>query len=98
MATVLFTARFVPFARLAINLVAGASRVHPPRYLALVAVAALGWAVYQASVGAAVAALLPGGPIVAVPVSVAVAIGLGLLIDLITRRSRRDLPDETPVA
>ena len=98
MATVLFTARFVPFARLAINLVAGASRVHPPRYLALVTVAALGWAAYQASVGAAVAAVLPGGPIVAVPVSVAVAICLGLLIDLITRRSRRDLPDETPVA
>ncbi|MFK0401431.1 DedA family protein [Microbacterium sp. NPDC090225] len=98
MATVLFTARFVPFARLAINLVAGASRVHPPRYLALVTVAALGWAAYQASVGAAVAALLPGGPIVAVPVSIAVAIGLGLLIDLITRRSSRHLPDETPVA
>ncbi|MFF7292261.1 DedA family protein [Microbacterium sp. NPDC008134] len=98
MATVLFTARFVPFVRLAINLVAGASRVHPPRYLALVTVAALGWAAYQASVGAAVAAILPGGPIVAVPVSIAVAIGLGLLIDLITRRSRRDLPDETPVA
>ncbi|MFJ4252856.1 DedA family protein [Microbacterium sp. NPDC090003] len=98
MATVLFTARFVPFARLAINLVAGASRAHPPRYLALVTMAALGWAAYQASVGAAVAALLPGGPIVAIPVSIAVAVGLGLLIDLITRRSRRDLPDETPVA
>lgn len=98
LATVLFTARFVPFARLAINLVAGASRVHPPRYLALVSVAALGWAAYQASVGAAVAAILPGGPIVAVPVSIAVAIGLGLLIDLVTRRTRRDLPDETPVA
>src|SRR6218665_1216881 len=42
-ATVLFTARFVPFARLAINLVAGASRIHPPRYLSLVFLAAIGW-------------------------------------------------------
>ncbi|WP_245861069.1 DedA family protein [Microbacterium aurantiacum] len=87
-ATVLFTARFVPFARLAINLVAGASRIHPPRYLALVAVAATGWAVYQASVGAAVAAIVPGGPLVAVPASIVIAVGIGLLIDLILRRMR----------
>jgi membrane protein DedA with SNARE-associated domain len=87
-ATVLFTARFVPFARLAINLVAGASRIHPPRYLALVALAATGWALYQAAVGAAVAAILPGGPLVAVPVSVVLAIGLGALIDRVTRHVR----------
>ena len=88
-ATVLFTARFVPFARLAINLVAGASRIHPPRYLALVALAATGWAVYQASVGAAVATLIPGGPLVAVPASIVVAVGIGLLIDAFVRRMRK---------
>lgn len=88
-ATVLFTARFVPFARLAINLVAGASRIHAGRYLLLVSVAALGWAAYQASVGALVAALVPGGPLVAVPVSVAVAVGLGAVVDLVSRRARR---------
>ena len=87
-ATVLFTARFVPFARLAINLVAGASRLHPPRYLALVATAALAWAAYQASIGAAVAAILPGGALVAVPASIVVAVCLGLLIDVIVRRVR----------
>ncbi|GGM48023.1 DedA family protein [Microbacterium saperdae] len=87
-ATVLFTARFVPFARLAINLVAGASRIHPPRYLALVSLAASGWAAYQAAVGAAIAAILPGGPLVAVPVSIVVAVGIGVLIDVITRRVR----------
>jgi membrane protein DedA with SNARE-associated domain len=87
-ATVLFTARFVPFARLAINLVAGASRIHPPRYLVLVALAATGWALYQAAVGAAVAAILPGGPLIAVPVSIVVALGLGLLLDRVLRGSR----------
>lgn len=87
-ATVLFTARFVPFARLAINLVAGASRIHPPRYLALVAVAATGWALYQAAVGAVVAAVLPGGPLVAVPVSIVIALGLGVLLDRILRGTR----------
>ncbi|PRB19090.1 DedA family protein [Microbacterium sp. MYb62] len=88
MATVLFTARFVPFARLAINLVAGASRIPPPRYLALVSLAATGWALYQAVVGAAVAVILPGGPLVSVPVSIALAVGLGVLIDLCVRRHR----------
>ena len=87
-ATVLFTARFVPFARLAINLVAGASRIHPPRYLALVGMAATAWAFYQAAVGAAVAAIVPGGPLVAVPVSIVVALGLGLLLDRVLRGSR----------
>ena len=50
-----------PFARLAVNLVAGASRVPAPRYLAVAAVAALAWALYQALLGAVVAAILPGG-------------------------------------
>ena len=87
-ATVLFTARFVPFARLAINLVAGASRISPTRYVPVVALAAFGWSAYQASVGALVAVLLPGGPLVAVVVSVLVALGLGAVIDVVSRRAR----------
>lgn len=89
LATVLFTARFVPFARLAVNLAAGASGVSAARHLTLVSIAATGWAAYQASVGALIASLLPGGPLVAVPVSIVVAVGLGLVIDLISRRIRR---------
>jgi DNA/RNA endonuclease G (NUC1)/membrane protein DedA with SNARE-associated domain len=85
-AVVVFTARFIPFARLAVNLVAGASGVRPLRYLGIVAIAASAWAVYQAVVGAAVGLLLPGGPLVAVVVSVAVAVGLGITIDAIIAR------------
>ncbi|WP_307374575.1 DedA family protein [Microbacterium sp. W4I20] len=88
-ATVLFTARFVPFARLAVNLVAGASRIHPPRYLALVTLAATAWAAYQAAMGAVIATIIPGGPLVAVPVSIAVAVAVGVLIDAVIRRARR---------
>lgn len=88
-ATVLFTARFIPFARLAINLVAGASRLHPVRYLSVVAIAALGWAAYQAAIGAVVAAIVPGGPVVAIIVSIVVAVGIGVLIDVVVSRLRR---------
>ncbi|MGO2048914.1 MAG: DedA family protein [Microbacterium sp.] len=88
-AVVLFTARFIPFARLAVNLVAGATRIPIPRYAGLVALAAAGWATYQAAVGAVFAAILPGGPVVAIVVSVLVAIAVGALIDLVIRRRTR---------
>ncbi len=88
-ALVLFTARFVPFARLAVNLVAGATRIPFARYLGLVLLAALGWAIYQAAIGALVAAIVPGGPVVAIVVSVVIAVGLGSLIDLLLRRRTR---------
>lgn len=89
-ALVLFTARFIPFARLAVNLTAGASRVAAPRFLAVASCAALAWAAYQAFIGAAVAAVLPGGPVLAVAVSVVLAVGIGFAIDaLLTRRLRR---------
>jgi membrane-associated protein len=88
-ATVVFTARFIPFARVAVNLTAGASKVRAPRYLTVVGIAALGWAVYQAVIGAIVALLLPGGPLVAVLVSIVVAIGLGVLADLVAGRVSR---------
>ncbi|GAA1934149.1 hypothetical protein GCM10009775_27580 [Microbacterium aoyamense] len=89
-ALVLFTARFIPFARLAVNLTAGATRIPAPRYLGIAGVAALAWAAYQALIGAVVAAILPGGPVAAVVVSVVLAIGLGLAIDaILARRLRR---------
>jgi len=88
MALVLFTARFIPFARLAVNLAAGAARLPAPRYLLIASLAALGWAAYQAMIGAAVAAILPGGPVVAVVVSVVIALMIGLAVDWMLARRR----------
>ncbi len=87
--SVMFTARFIPFARLAVNLVAGSSRMPLVRYLPLAASAAMAWAVYQACVGAAVAALVPGGTLLAVLVSIGVALALGFTADLVVARLRR---------
>lgn len=92
-AVVVFTARFIPFARLAVNLVAGASGVPAARYLSVVGVAALGWSAYQSIVGAIVGLLVPGGPLVAVLVSIVVAIGLGFGVDAaVARIARRRRP------
>lgn len=87
-ATVLFTARFVPFARLAVTLAAGASRMPFGRYIALVMPAAAMWALYQGALGAAVAALVPGGTLVAVLASIALAVAVGAGADAIVARSR----------
>ncbi|MDQ1129113.1 DedA family protein [Microbacterium sp. SORGH_AS_0888] len=89
-ASTVFVARFIPFARLAVNLTAGATRVSAPRFLGVAAGAALAWSAYQAVIGAVVAAVLPGGPVVAIVVSVAVALLIGLGLDrVLARRARR---------
>lgn len=88
-ASVLFTARFIPFARLAVNLTAGASRFPAPRYLLFVSLAALVWAIYQAFIGAAVAQLLPRAPLIAVLVSIVVALLAGAALDLVLSRRWR---------
>lgn len=85
-AAIVFTARFIPFARLAVNLTAGASRLHAPRYLTIAAVAATGWAAYQSFVGVVVAWLVPGGTVAAVLVSIAAALALGVGMDAILSR------------
>ncbi|MFG6492472.1 DNA/RNA non-specific endonuclease [Microbacterium sp. P03] len=96
-ASVLFTARFIPFARLAVNLTAGAGRMHAGRYLLFAACAALVWAMYQAFLGALIARLLPDAPALAVIASVAVALALGAGLDaLLSLRRRREVSAVAP--
>ncbi len=78
---IVFTARFIPFARIAVNLTAGAERLPAPRYLGLCALAAGAWATYQSFIGAAIARLFPGYPVAAVLISIAVALLLGWALD-----------------
>lgn len=85
---VLFTARFVPFARLAVNLTAGASRLALGRYLAVAAGAALAWAAYQSLAGAVISMIVPGGTLVSVLTSIVVALALGFAVDAVLSRRR----------
>ncbi|MDX2026141.1 DedA family protein, partial [Microcella sp.] len=82
-AVLIFTARYVPFARIAVNLTAGASGLPVRFFLPLSAAAGLAWAVYNVIIGALFGAALAEVPVVAVVVSVVVAISLGLAIDAI---------------
>ncbi|GLI25848.1 membrane protein [Agromyces rhizosphaerae] len=101
-AVLVFTARYVPFARIAVNLAAGAGRVPLRRYLPLSAAAGLAWAIYNVAVGGLVGSTLREDPLLAVAISVPVAIALGLAVDRVVaaldaRRERgRQVNDETP--
>lgn len=89
-AVLVFTARYIPFARIAVNLAAGAARVPLGRYLPLSAAAGLAWAAYNTAMGAMVGAAFADQPLIAVAVSIPAAVLLGLSVDAIVRRwSRR---------
>lgn len=88
-ATLVFTARYIPFARIAVNLTAGASGIRYRRFLPLSAAAGLGWAAWNLAIGAAGGALLRDEPVLAVAVSIVVAIAVGVAIDLVASRSSR---------
>lgn len=85
-ASLILTARYIPFARIAANLTAGATRFSYRRYLPLTVIAGAGWAVYNCVIGAIFGAALAEHPIFAIVISVAVAITLGVLIDSVTSR------------
>ena len=85
-ASVILTARYIPFARIAVNLTAGAAGFPYRRYLPLTLVAGVCWAVYNCVIGAVFGAWLSAYPIVAVVVSVLVAIALGIAIDAVIGR------------
>jgi len=85
-AAVLLTARFVPFGRVVVNLTAGATGFRYRRFLGLTAIAGVCWATYNAVVGALFGAWFDGNPVLAVVVSVAVALLLGVVVDRVAAR------------
>lgn len=85
-AVLILTARYVPFARIAVNLTAGAMRFPVRRYTPLTVIAGCAWAVYNTVIGAVFGVWLQENPLLAVLVSVVVAILLGMLIDLVSAK------------
>ena len=88
-AVLVFTARYVPFARIAVNLSAGAAGIPLTRYLPLSAAAGVGWAAFNVALGGVVGAALPQHPLAAVVISIPIAIATGLAVDAVVRRFSR---------
>jgi membrane-associated protein len=100
-AVLVFTARYVPFARIAVNLAAGAGRVPLRRYLPLSLAAGIAWAAYNVAVGAIIGSAFVDAPLLAVAVSMPVAIVLGIVVDRAVAgldAPRTTSPDDEPDA
>jgi len=87
-AALILTARYIPFARIAVNLAAGATALPTRVFLPLAAVAGTAWAVYNSLIGAAVGHLVPN-PVIAVVISVAIALVVGATVDAVGGRLSR---------
>lgn len=85
-AALVFTARYIPFARIAVNLTVGASRLAWRRFLPLSALAGLAWALYNVAIGAFLGTVFSDAPWIAILVSVPVAVVVGVAIDLVVSR------------
>ncbi|MDR5701057.1 DedA family protein [Agromyces aerolatus] len=88
-AVLVFTARYIPFARIAVNLAAGAAHIPLGRYLPLSAAAGLAWAGFNTGMGAVVGSVFADQPLLAVAVSIPLAVMLGLSVDAVVRRTAR---------
>jgi len=88
-ASIILTARYVPFARIAVNLTAGATGFSYRRYLPLTVLAGSCWAVFNVVVGASVGALFPDQPLAGVLVAVVAAVILGVLVDTVVQWTQR---------
>jgi membrane protein DedA with SNARE-associated domain len=97
-ASLILTARYIPFARIAANLTAGATGFSYRRYFPLTVIAGISWATYNCLIGAFFGAWLAEYPVLAVVISVVVAIAIGITIDTITARlaSSRSKPERVP--
>lgn len=91
---VLLTARFIPWARLAINLVAGREAWVVWRLLPFWAVASALWALYNTAIGVLAAQWFAQSPLLAMLVAILVAVVCGGLVDLVVtwRQGRSKKP------
>jgi membrane-associated protein len=85
-ALVVLTARYVPLGRVAVNLTAGATGFAPRRFAGLAALAAATWATWSVAVGALGGHWLEGNPLLGSVAGIALALGLGLVVDRVARR------------
>lgn len=91
-ASLILVARFVPFGRVAVNLTAGATGYSRRRFVALTSISAIVWGSYSVGVGAVAGAWFQDNHFLGLTVAIAVAVGLGFVVDRIISAVRGPLP------
>jgi membrane protein DedA with SNARE-associated domain len=85
-ALLIFTARYIPVGRIAVNMTAGATGYPLRRFLPLSIAAGLTWAVYSAVFGIVAGQWLHDQPLLAIVLAIAVAAVVGAVVDAVVRR------------
>ena len=85
-ALLIFTARYIPVGRIAVNMTAGATGYPLRRFLPLSVAAGLTWAVYSAVFGIVAGQWLHDQPLLAIVLAIAVAAVVGAVVDAVVRR------------
>ena len=85
-ASFIIAARFVPVARVAVNMTAGAVGYPRRRFVGLAAIASASWAVYAALIGIGAGAWFGSHMMLGIAVGVVGGVALGVVIDQVLRR------------
>lgn len=85
---VVLTARFIPFARLAVNLAAGSTGYAFARFAPFCLAAGLAWAIYNVTMGYLAGHWFKSQPLLGMAIAIALAVLLGFALDLGAARWR----------
>lgn len=88
-ALLIFTARYIPVGRIAVNMTAGATRYPLRRFLPLSIAAGVAWAAYSAIFGIVAGQWLHDQPLLAIVLAIATAALVGAVVDAVLRRVLR---------
>jgi membrane-associated protein len=91
-ASLILVARFVPIGRVAVNLTAGATRYHHPRFLGLTALSAVLWGAYSVGIGLFFGQWFEENHLLGAAIAIVCAVALGIVVDLVINRVRRKTP------
>jgi membrane protein DedA with SNARE-associated domain len=80
-AVLIFSARYVPIGRVAVNITAGATGFSAKRFAFLDSIGCLLWGIYSVSIGALAGNWMEHNRLVGIVISIVVAIALGWLLD-----------------
>ncbi|WP_417216048.1 DedA family protein [Arthrobacter sp.] len=99
-ALLIFTARYIPVGRVAVNFTAGATHFSPRRFTVLDIMGCLTWGAYSATIGAVGGHWMSDNPLLGIGLSIGIAIVLGFIVDRVVNvmlsRLGRDEPAPEP--
>lgn len=84
--TFILIARFIPMARLAVNLTAGLESFSYLRFLPLCVIAGTAWATYNVAIGIAAGQWFGDNPLIGMCIAIALAMFFGWMVDFAIRR------------